>query len=103
MTSPAISKTLNMQRLLAWQNSLLATKSAKGENFYLGIPDSWYTPLTWACAYGHIENEYVVDDVGRICLRCSNLVLAVPPRTTKSDLLSVIYGRRNTVTEGNAG
>jgi len=79
-----------VERLVTWRDTLAEQEAASGAEMFMGLPDKWYEPPTFACENGHISKRYLKSETsGDVCLACGKRVYLVP-RITEEELAKVL-------------
>lgn len=78
-------------RLLAWRDTKIEEARRNGAEMFMGLPDSWYEPPTWACANGHVSARYLKSErkCAGVCLACQERVWLVP-KITEPELAQIL-------------
>lgn len=81
-------------RLRAWQKEQIELAEAFKEEFFMGLPDSWYEPYPlWGCENGHLSKRYLKsEERGTVCLSCHCRLFLIP-KITEKQLEDIVYGR----------
>jgi len=64
---------------------------SSGESMFMGLPDAWYEPTTYADVSGHISHSYLKsEEKGNVCLDCQKPLFLVPPQTTEEEVKKIL-------------
>lgn len=88
--SEAPTRSVGVERLVSWRDALAKQEKDSGADMFLGLPDSWYEPATFACENGHISTRYLKSEkLGEVCLACHKPLYLVP-QITEEELAKVL-------------
>lgn len=78
-----------MKAIKILQDREIEAAMDSGEEFFLGLPDSWYDPSpTYGCNNGHVSHRYLKsEERGCICLECHEGVAMLPHKYDTDDKL----------------
>jgi len=83
---------IKLQKLVEYIYEQRDAELQSGAEMFMGTPDRWYEPPTWACIGGHISHGYLKSEHygGDVCFACHNYVYLVPPELTEEQLQEIL-------------
>lgn len=68
------------EKLESWLLCMRIQYQMSGRLMFMGLPDEWYEPVTYACENGHISHRYLKSEaIGKnVCLGCMKDIYLCP-------------------------
>jgi len=89
-TSQQARSSTSVPRFVRWRESLIDAARERKDEFFMGIPDAWYEPVTYGCTNGHVSTSVLRRDSGTlVCLACYRPVYIIP-KITEEELGEIL-------------